>query len=401
MNQLYQDLELPTYPSRCRLNRIDPIEIESSLKESLTSYVTRLAGSHCLPVGVLMEKEIAPVINKAHGGANLHKIYSHTSALNGTGIMALSLARSLEELTGQRGLDLLTFRSLSELVPQRKLLHQHRTWCPICYQEWQLLGQVVYEPLLWSLAIIKTCPFHRCLLSNTCPHCCQKNLCLNWHTRSGYCSKCQKWLGSSLNSSFEDSRSLPEDDLGALVLISDSVAKLLAYTSRLTVSLTKKDLTQAFRKYINIISGGNIAEFARQLQLPKNTVWLWCNGKNLPQLDTLAQVCYHLNCSLVEFITQEPEQNIYVATNKAPMLLQSKPKAEAKALNMNQLEQRLESFFLNHECPPPSMEEVARRLNVHRETIFRFFPDFMSSSFCKIRSISKISLSSCDRAELQ
>jgi transcriptional regulator with XRE-family HTH domain len=389
MNQLYQDLELPTYPSRCRLNNIEPVGIDGSLTESLTSYVTRLAGSHCLPVGVLMETEIAPVINKAHGGANLHKIYSHTSALNGTGTMALNLARSLEELTGQRGLDLLTFRNWSELVPQRKLLHQYRTWCPICYQEWQILGQVVYEPLFWALAIIKACPVHQCLMSETCPHCHQKNLYLAWHTRSGYCSKCQKWLGSPLNGSSEDPRSLSKDDLRALVLISESVAKLLAYTSRLTVPLTKKDLTQAFRKYINVISGGNIAEFARQLQLPKNTVWLWCNGKNLPQLDTLAQVCYHLNCSLVEFITQEPEQNIYVATNKAPMLLQSKPKAEAKALNMNQLEQRLESFFLNHECPPPSMEEVARRLNVHRETIFRFFPDLCRAVSAKYDQFQK------------
>jgi DNA-binding MurR/RpiR family transcriptional regulator len=71
------------------------------------------------------------------------------------------------------------------------------------------------------------------------------------------------------------------------------------------------------------------------------------------------------------------------------MLLQSKPKAEAKALNMDQLEQRLESFFLNHECPPPSMEEVARRLNVHRETIFRFFPDLCRAVSAKYDQFQK------------
>ncbi|MGG6270834.1 TniQ family protein [Leptolyngbya sp. AN03gr2] len=297
-------------PPRSRLNSIKPTGIRSSLVESLTSYVTRLADSHCLPVGTLMKTEIAPAINKTYGGANLNKIYDYTSTLNGLGTMAFSLARALEELTRQKNLDLLTLVNWSNLLPSRRLLRHHRAWCAVCYQEWQSSGQVVYERLLWSLAIAKACPLHSCLLCEICPHCLQKNLCLAWHARPGYCSKCQKWLGSAHGDSSEAFKNLSKADLRALVWISESVANLLTYTSHLAVPLTEKDLAQAFRLHINTVSDGNIAEFARQLQLPKNTVWLWCNGKNLPQLDTLVQICYRLDRPLVEFITQAPEQTV-------------------------------------------------------------------------------------------
>lgn len=362
-------------PPRSRLNNMSPIGLRSSLVESLTSYVARLANSHCLPVGTLMEKEIAPVINKAHGGANLHKIYNHTSTLNSTGVMAFDLVKALEKLTGQKNLDLLTLINWSNLLPQKSLLRHHRAWCPVCYQEWYSSGQVVYERLLWSLETIKICPVHRCLLHEICPYCQQKNLCLAWHTCSGYCSKCQKWLGLPLNELSEDCENLPPDELKAMIWITESVEDLLARTYQLSSVLTKENLSQAFRVHVNHLSDGNIAEFARQLQLPKNTVWLWCNGKNLPKLNTLVQICYRLNRSLVEFMTQEPEQTIYVTVAKAPASLKSKPKAEARTININELEQQLETILLDHESVPMSMEEIARQIGIHRETIFRLAPE--------------------------
>ena len=197
-------------PLRSRLNSINPIGLGNGLVESLISYITRLADSHCLPAGILMETEIAPIIGKAYGGANLHNIYGHTSALNGTGIMALSLVQALEKLTGQKNLQILTLTIWSEVIPQRNLLRHHRAWCPACYQEWYATGQIVYEPLLWSLAVVKVCPSHHCLLCESCPCCYQKNLPLAWHSRSGYCSKCQNWLGllsNDLSQSINDQQS--------------------------------------------------------------------------------------------------------------------------------------------------------------------------------------------------
>ncbi|PSB31005.1 TniQ family protein [Stenomitos frigidus] len=388
-NQPYQDLGPFSHSPRSRLFCVEPIEIGTQLGESLTSLTTRLAEAHCLPLGVLMEREIAPIIAKIHGGGNLHKIYDHTAALNGTGLMALSLASALERLTGQKKLHLLTLAPWSELMPSRRLLRRIRSWCPLCYETWHTTKQMIYEPLLWSLDVVKVCPLHRCFLHETCLHCHQKNLPLAWYSRPGYCSKCQAWLGLSPSDSTGNLKSPSDNELKALLWIADSVGDLLASTPRLTSPITKESVAQAFRAHINLISNGNVAEFARQLQLPKNTVWLWCHGRSVPQLNTWAQICYRLNRSLLAFITQEVEQETYVSPTKVPLSLQPKPKAEASVIDTDYVERQLEAIFLNHECPPPSMEEVARRLEIHRETIFRLFPEMCRAVSAKYGKFQK------------
>jgi hypothetical protein len=138
-----------------------------------------------------------PLINKAYGGANLHNIYSFTDALNGTGEMAKNLVEALQTLTLHDNLCLLTMLPWSQLLPHRHLLNNDRTWCPACYQDWFCKRQPIYEPLLWSLEVIQVCPLHRQRLLQQCPHCHQKNYPLAWHSRPGFCSKCQAWLGAS------------------------------------------------------------------------------------------------------------------------------------------------------------------------------------------------------------
>ncbi|HEY9696296.1 MAG TPA: TniQ family protein [Trichocoleus sp.] len=388
-HQLHQDLVLPSYPSRSRLFCIKPIGIGTQLTESLIGFTTRLSEAHCLPSGVLMEREVAPTIAKIHGGGNLHKIYDHTAALNGTGVMALSLASALEKLSGQINLHLLTLAPWSELMPSRRLLRRNRAWCSFCYETWRITEHIIYEPLLWSLDAVKVCPLHHCLLCETCSHCHQKNLPLAWHSRPGYCSKCHDWLGLQPGNSVNNLKNCTEDELRELAWITNSVGDLLASTPSLPLSFTKEILAQAFRVHVNLASNGNVAEFARQLQLPRNTVWLWCNGKNLPQLDTLVQVCYRLDRSLIEFITQEPKQSIHVNVTNATTPLKSKPKAKARVFNMENLEQQLEAILLNHQCPPPPLAEVARQLEINEKTLFRLFAEMCRAISAKYDKFQK------------
>ncbi len=388
-NQVYQDLEAFLHYPRSRLFCLEPAGLKTKLREGLISFIIRLAEAHCLPVGILMEREIAPILARMHGGGNLHKIYNHTAALNSTGVMASSLACALEELTGQENLELLTLVPLSELLTSRNLLRRNRSWCPLCYENWCKTKQTVYEPLLWSLVIVKVCPLHCCVLSEICPHCDQTNLPLAWHSRSGYCSKCQHWLGSSFANLPKNFEELSESELGVLVWIANSVGDLLASTPNLTSPITNVSLAQAFRAHVNIASNGNIAEFARQLQLPRNTVWLWCNGRNLPQLDTWVQICYRLNRSLLEFLTQQPEQGTSIGPAKTLLSFQTKPKAEARAIDTNALEDQLEEVFLDHKCPPLPMEQVARQMGIHRKTIFRLFPEVCRAISAKYDSFQK------------
>jgi AraC-like DNA-binding protein len=67
----------------------------------------------------------------------------------------------------------------------------------------------------------------------------------------------------------------------------------------------------------------------------------------------------------------------------------TQPKAEASVINTDYVEHQLEAILLKHECPPPSMEEVARRLEIHRETIFRLFPEMCRAVSAKYDKFQK------------
>lgn len=154
-----------SFYSRSRLYCIRSECIGTHLTESIISYLARLAQEYCLPPGVLMEKEISPIINRAYGGGHLNRIYEATAALNGTGIMASSLVDALEKLTKRKDLRFLTLLPWAELLPSRKLLRRHRAWCSQCFEEWKQNEQNIIEPLLWSLEVVKVCPNHYQLLN--------------------------------------------------------------------------------------------------------------------------------------------------------------------------------------------------------------------------------------------
>src|SRR2546425_5115495 len=79
-----------------------------------------------------------------------------------------------------------------------KLIRRTREWCPICYKEWRNKNKILYEPLLWSLEVINVCHQHRLRLQTYCPNstCNQLQFPLSQQAQSGYCSRCNGWLGS-------------------------------------------------------------------------------------------------------------------------------------------------------------------------------------------------------------
>ena len=174
------DLNKLSIPSRSRLHPLDPVGIGTPLVESLTGYISRLAEAHCVHPGILMEKELATLVNKKYGSCNLHKIYKYTTTLNGSGVMATDLVQALQQLTLRDDLCFLTLLAWYKLFPSRNLLRPVRAWCPICYQEWYEKKQLIYEPLLWSLDVVSICPYHKYQLIFECPHCHQKNPTLAW-----------------------------------------------------------------------------------------------------------------------------------------------------------------------------------------------------------------------------
>lgn len=362
------------FPERSYLYHLQLRGAGSAFVESLTSYITRLAQSHNVFPGILMGREIAPLINKANSGANLHKIYDRTATLNGTGVMALNLVQALQSLTLHDNLQYSTMLPWTEVLPTRGLLRSVRAWCPTCYDEWQSNSQILYEPLIWAIDAVRVCSFHHQFLATQCPHCQQANQPLAWKSRPGYCSRCQEWLGSFYG---KELPYITTPELEWLLWVAHSVGGLLAVTSTLKFPCSGQRVAQALKFYVDQVTEGNVAELARRLKVPKNTLSLWYNGSNLPTLESLLRICYFLNTPLQDFLTGE----LQTLSQEQTALLPSpkrKPRNSSRAFDryyLQHLQHKLQEFLDSDGVPPLSMKQTAERLGHDRRTIYSHFPD--------------------------
>jgi len=387
------ELKQPTVPPRSQLYCLKPVGVGTPYVESLTGYLARLAEAHSVLPGVLMERELAPLAYKRHGSTNLREIYNRTRALNGTGTMALNLVQVLEILTLQSDLCFLTMLVWAKVLPQRALLRSNRVWCPACYEEWRSTGQIIYEPLLWSLDVLKVCPRHQRRLCLQCSHCNQQLPLLARHTRPGYCSNCQQWLGISPDVEPSYSETLAEDKLRWETWIVDSVGELFAAAPLLPSSPPRERIAAVLSTYVDQVAEGNIAAFARMLQIPKNTLWLWQAGQVLPQLNVLLQICHHLGISLLDLLTGKAVEHLDRATVLTQNQYKHAPKVPNRVVDVSQVRRALEEVLEEDVYPSPSMQEVARRLKYDRRFLYRHFPSLchaISARYVSYRRASRL-----------
>ena len=190
------DLTLPMIPPRSRLYPLAPLGVGGPDVESLTSYLTRLANAHCVPLNKLAELEFAPLLNRL-GPTTRAKFNSSAKSLNGVSDWTAMTISVLEKLTHREGLRYLTLYPWRKVLVREKLLRPHLAWCPSCYTEWRQAGQTLYNPLYWHLEMVKICAYHQQALCCRCPQPdCQRQLPLVNNTgKLGYCPYCRGWLG--------------------------------------------------------------------------------------------------------------------------------------------------------------------------------------------------------------
>ncbi|MFN6529755.1 TniQ family protein [Nostoc sp. ChiSLP03a] len=375
------DLQEPTIPPRSRLYNLKPVGIGTPEVESLTSYIVRLAEEHCIPTGILILSELVPLLKEGYifkskdGG--LDKIFpNQTKALNGMGSWALKLIKTLESLTLRNDLRLLTMLNWVEIIPPRNLFRSARAWCPSCYENWRVTEQTVYEPLLWSLKEVTICLHHHQHLFTECPYCRKNNRLLAWRSRPGCCSKCGEWLGISANIESPNSIKLTEDELNWQIWVINNLGNLIAATPHLSPP-PKEKISEKLSAYVNTLAHGNIAAFANKLEINRSQTHRWCVGKTLPTIDTLLQICFQLEISLLDFLTKE---EINVDSSKIITQNQNKPSKEGTyQLNTStEVLHALETALTK--SPPPSLVEIAEWLGYKKTSALYYY----SSDLCKI-----------------
>jgi len=355
------DISIPDIPPRSRLYNLAPLGFNSSLVESLTSYICRLAYNHQVETGMLIQCCIASVVGKHYiadcQSRSISSFLRYASPINGNGIMASDWVGALEPLTLRADLAFLTLLVGKNALSHRNLQQSVRQWCPVCYEAWRCQDTIIYEPLLWSIKGITVCPEHCKLLERTCPYCSSSLPWLTWGSLPGCCSFCGRWLGK------EDGNSQVEEKD---IFTAETVGDFLAHMPQLSLPIPREGVTKSLREMIVATADGNMAAFSRNLGLSKSTLWELVQGNFPPSLPFLLQLCYQFRLSLLQVLTGVE----YITPGEAPVFQELTQKREVRRpFDCKKVRQALEVILTDQQSVPLSMREIARRLGYPVRTI--------------------------------
>ena len=290
-----------------RLFSLKPIGIETSATESLSSYLCRLAGEHCVSLQKLVTQEISSLIIDRQRERNLtsrsiSSIFGNSDAkpaINGMRDKTRSLIDALEQLTPRQDLRYLSCLTYQGVIKDRSLFRSSKAWCPQCFQQQK---QVVYEPLLWSFKDVNYCLQHNCQLSDLCPHCDSTQKAIANHSHIGYCDRCKKWLGNEHNNKEEIAKKKRQ--------VTKRIGELIATAPVLNSSPTLPNMIQKLK----------LIQFSFERSLRQDLTQFVTLGKTLEQLkiaiaqhpdkplnlvSLLIPVCNLANVSIAQFFQED------------------------------------------------------------------------------------------------
>lgn len=370
------DLTPPDIPPRSRLYHLEPIGIGTPYVESLAGYLARLADAHSVYPSTLMSRELAPIIEKLLPKAISEPIHKtgFCSTLNGPTNRSANWVYALESLTLRNGLSFLTMLTWAEVLPVVGLIRKGKAWCPTCFEERRMTEQPIYDPLLWTIQVVRVCPHHRQYLHLKCPHCLQDDVpFLTWRSRPGHCPKCEQWLGTQVDSALDNATR--ESELEQQIWVAKTIGDLLAAAPLLSSIPKKENIARALSVCANKVTGGNMAAFARALGVPKNTMHLWYNGKALPQIDAYLRICYGLRLKLPTLLAGTSLIFEVPKIRYCSLPTTKRSRSKSRSFPKEQILHALNTALASDENPPPAMKEVARRLGFDLKTMRNHFPD--------------------------
>jgi hypothetical protein len=384
-------------PDRSRLHHLAPIGIGTPYVECFTSYLSRLAQVHNVLPKELIQQELRPHLPMGYRGQGLRgsQIYTCSRTLNGLGVMAKDWVDAVEFLTRRSNLSLLTMLPWEEVFPTQGLLRFKRAWCPSCYEEWRLNDEIIYEPLLWAINAVTVCLNHSRPLISDCPHCGRSLPHLDRKYRSGYCSKCNGWLGSPHRTKHKEHMESIRDEFEWHNWIVTNLGDLLTISPRLPFKPKANRIAEVITALAKRYHEGNMHAFARWLDFHPRNVHTWAAGKKLPKLKALLHLCYRLNISAPEFLTGNGFVNNH-SLQEGRYRSWNIKEGDGKRVDKKNIRRKLQSILSRKSYPPPTMKEVSEGFDVSYRRLYYLFPDLCKKisakhaayrQECKLRNI--------------
>ena len=376
------NLTLPARLPHGRLYALKPLGMGTSNIESLTSYVTRLAGAHNVSLRTLVIQELLPLWERDYlynaAGNTISSFWKEAArAINGTGVLARDWTQALEHLTLRTDLRFLTLLPWAAVLTQQRLLRNTRAWCPDCFMEWQAAGQPIYEPLLWHVSVVSLCPQHQRPLLDRCPYpdCRTTFPVLISSFRFGYCSQCARWLGVVSNASELFSTT---EQWCWQIWVAKTVGELVSHNMDLKLLPHLGNIPDLITASQEQAADSRIQNLADTLQLSRRTLNAWKLGAQVPQIESLIRLCYCCGVPLYDLLTSLSE-----TLNLDKLRVRSLPdipnptqkRRHRIPFDATHIRQSLETVLACEEQPPPSMRTVAKHLGHSPRELREHFPE--------------------------
>lgn len=395
--------EALTIPSRSRLYHMMPVGIGTAYVESATGYSSRLAAAHSVTLAVLFGYEIAPLLNKnylrnSEARSNKNAVLANSfrtlaPAVDGFGVIAEAYIDALHKLTMRDDLRYLTMLPWRGALSYRHLIRPKRAWCPACYEEWDCSSNPIYEPLIWSLAVVTICDRHRRRLRSRCHRCKRELQHLASRARPGYCHACKAWLGYSGSAFFVQEKLSDGEELEWQSWACNQVNELLKSAPTVSSLYQSSTLANSISRSIRSSTFKNELAFARKSGIPQSTVNDLCRGNSVPQLSTLLKIAFFAEVSVTDLVRGRIRD-----ISEAPVL--SKPdspqpkavKAAAPHHRWNDkklLEVRRSFEELLEIYPPLPMTQIKNRLICPASTLSSKCPDLHRKAVARYREYIK------------
>lgn len=350
--------------------------LNTAFVESQTSYIARLADAHCVSVGNLIGKEMAPLLGKEYlknsakkGGS---RFYNFAIEINGLGAQANDFANVLSMLTGIDKIRELTLMPWNGVFPVKEMFRKCKAWCPVCFENSKKNEQCIYEPLIWNFKAVNICRTHDVRLITQCPNCTKEIPVLSRKTRNGLCSSCGCWLGADDT----NSNQVKTVDLLWDNFVTENIENLIAMGNESSVRITDNSIC-TFLKFVADKAGG-VCAFSRYVNIPVSTIRLWIRGINKPILYTLLKICYQVGINITDIFSTKQQCISFMPVIKGLRSVSAdkivSKNVERRKIDWHRVEYSLNYIINNKTVSAPSVCEVARNLGVDKRLLYDHFP---------------------------
>lgn len=282
-----------------------PLEVIAQgtpLVESVTGYLRRLAAVHGVPVIDLIchphFEELFPA--SADRRTRRHLFLPAAYQLDGSELFGQRWVERIEAGTTQADLHCSTLWPFVD-VTYSSWLRRRRAWCPHCLSKWHSAAQDLYDPLLWSIRIVSVCPIDLTPIAEICPHCTMSAPLFAGAPFPGFCGRCggKLWvLRNPLNR-----LGWGDEDKYAIWCASEMLS-IIGVLGEFRSPLMRTTLANLLFAKVASIGSRTLKEKIAAAGCSKRSTYLWARGAAVPRVETLFQICFHLDLRPVDLLRE-------------------------------------------------------------------------------------------------